>query len=78
MKRITPTQGLTLFFLIGLVILTLLFHGRIPLWHSLLFRYFGLIRSSLCPEMVMASKSDGKDGDIHLPFFSHPVCHPDL
>jgi membrane-associated phospholipid phosphatase len=43
MKRITPTQGLTLFFLIGLVILTLLFHGRIPLWHSLLFRYSVLL-----------------------------------
>jgi len=43
MKRIAPIQGLTFFFLIGLVILTLLFHGRIPPWHSLLLRYFVLL-----------------------------------
>lgn len=43
MKRIAPVQGLTFFFLIGLAILTLLFHGRIPAWHSLLFRYFVLL-----------------------------------
>jgi len=39
MRRITPTDGLTLFFLIGLILLTLIFKGRIPLWHSLVFRY---------------------------------------
>jgi len=43
MKRIAPIQGLTFFFLIGLVILTLLFNGRIPPWHSLLLRYFVLL-----------------------------------
>ena len=43
MKRIAPVQGLTFFFLIGLAILTLLFRGRIPAWHSLLFRYFVLL-----------------------------------
>lgn len=39
MKKIAPTQGLTFFFLIGLIMLTLVFHGRIPLWRSLLLRY---------------------------------------
>ena len=39
MKRFAPTQGLTFFFLIGLVILTIVFHDQIPRWHSLLFRY---------------------------------------
>jgi membrane-associated phospholipid phosphatase len=31
---------MTLFFLIGLILLTLIFRGRIPLWPSLIFRYF--------------------------------------
>lgn len=43
MKRIAPTQGLTLLFLMALSLLVLLFHSRIPLWRTLLFRYFLLI-----------------------------------
>jgi len=43
MKRIPPIQGLTLFFLIGLIILTLIFHRQIPLWRSLLLNYFILL-----------------------------------
>ncbi len=43
MKRIAPIQGLTLFFLIGLIILTLIFHRQIPLWRSLLLNYFILL-----------------------------------
>jgi hypothetical protein len=39
MKRLSLSEGLTLFFLIGLVLLTFLFRGRIPAWHSLVFRY---------------------------------------
>jgi membrane-associated phospholipid phosphatase len=39
MRRLAPFHGLTLFFLIGLIVLTLIFHGRIPQWHSLVFRY---------------------------------------
>ena len=39
MKRIAPYHGLTLFFLIGLILLTLFFRGQVPLWRSLLFRY---------------------------------------
>jgi membrane-associated phospholipid phosphatase len=40
MRRIASFHGLTLIFLIGLILLTLLFRERIPLWPSLLFRYF--------------------------------------
>jgi membrane-associated phospholipid phosphatase len=43
MKKISPLQGLTLFFIIGLVLLTLFFRSQIPLWRSLLFRYIALI-----------------------------------
>ena len=43
MKRITPIQGLTLIFLIGLILLTLIFQGQIPLWRSLLLRYAMLL-----------------------------------
>ena len=39
MKRITPIQGLTLFFLIGLFFLVLFFRNDLPLWRSLIFRY---------------------------------------
>jgi len=43
MKRFTPVQGLTLFFLICLLCLTIFFHSRIPLWHSLVLLYFMLL-----------------------------------
>jgi len=39
MRKISPVHGLTLFFLIGLILLTLVSKGQIPLWRSLLFRY---------------------------------------
>jgi membrane-associated phospholipid phosphatase len=38
-RRIDPIRGLTLVFLTGLTLLVLVFHGRIPLWRSLLLRY---------------------------------------
>jgi len=43
MRRVSPAQALTLFLLTGLVLLTLLFKGQIPLWRSLVFRYAILI-----------------------------------
>jgi len=46
MKRFTPIQGLTFFFLLGLALLTLLFKNLIPLWRSQLLFYamlFGLL-----------------------------------
>ncbi len=39
MKRLAPFHGLTLLFLAGLVLVTLIFRGQLPLWRSLLFRY---------------------------------------
>ena len=39
MRRIASFHGLTLFFLVGLMILTLFFRGRIPAWSALLMRY---------------------------------------
>ena len=62
MKRIAPVQGLTLFFLIGLAILTLLFHSRIPLWHSLLFRYFMLLSLLFALKLSWDRKATGKTG----------------
>ena len=39
MRKIGAHHGLTLLFLAGLIVLTLLFRQKIPLWHSLLLRY---------------------------------------
>ena len=39
MKRITPIHGLTLFLIIGLILLAVIFQGHLPLWRSLVFRY---------------------------------------
>jgi len=39
MRRINPIHGLTLLFLIGLILLVLFFRDQIPLWRSLLWRY---------------------------------------
>ncbi len=40
MRRLSPFHCLTLFFLTGLVLLVFFSRGRIPGWHSLVFRYF--------------------------------------
>jgi len=39
MKRFAPTEGLTLFFLIGLFLLVFFFRGQIPLWRPQLLFY---------------------------------------
>jgi len=62
MKRIAPTQGLTLFFLIGLVVLTLFFHGHIPRWHALLFRYFILLGLLFVLKLSWDRKAMGRAG----------------
>jgi len=67
MKRILPAQGLTLFFLTGLVILTLFFHGHIPRWHALLFRYFVLLGLLFGLKLSWDRKAMGKTGA----FFHH-------
>jgi len=38
-RRMDPTHGLTLFFLLGLIFLVLIVHHQLPLWRSLLLRY---------------------------------------
>ncbi len=43
MRRMAPTQGLTLLFLLALFFLVLIFHSRIPPWRTLLLRYFLLL-----------------------------------
>jgi len=39
MRRLSPFHWLTFFFLVGLSVLVFSFRGRIPAWHSLIFRY---------------------------------------
>jgi len=67
MKRIAPVQGLTLFFLIGLVLLTLFSRGQIPLWRSLLFRYMMLLGLLF----VLKLSSDRKMTGRMASFFHH-------
>ena len=66
MKRIVPIQGLALFFLIGLILLTLVFQGRIPLWRSLLLNYILLLGLLLAFKLSSDRKVIGKVGT-----FSH-------
>jgi membrane-associated phospholipid phosphatase len=67
MKRIAPTQRLTLFFLIGLILLTLFFHGQIPLWRSLLLRYAILMGLVFALKLSWDRKTIGQMGT----FFHH-------
>jgi membrane-associated phospholipid phosphatase len=67
MKRMTPTQGLTLFFLIGLILLTLVFQGRIPLWRSLLLNYAILLGLLFALTLSSSRKGIGKVST----FFQH-------
>jgi membrane-associated phospholipid phosphatase len=39
MRRIHPIHAVTLFFLLGLMLVVLLFRDQVPLWRALLFRY---------------------------------------
>jgi membrane-associated phospholipid phosphatase len=39
MRRIAPIQGLTFFFLSGLLLLVFIFRDQVPLWRSLVLRY---------------------------------------
>jgi membrane-associated phospholipid phosphatase len=67
MKRIVPTQGLTFFFLLGLILLTLFFHGQIPLWRSLLLRYAILMGLVFALKLSWDRKAIGQMGT----FFHH-------
>jgi len=58
MKKLSLIHALTLFFLIGLILLTLIFKGQIPLWRSLLLRYLML----MCLLFVLKLSSDRERG----------------
>lgn len=60
MRKITPIHGLTFFFLVGLILVTLIFKGHIPLWHSLLLRYLMLM--ALLFVLKIASDRKGRAG----------------
>ena len=68
MRRLPPIHGLTLFFLIGLIFLTLLFRGRIPLWHSLIFRYLLWIGLLFVIQLSSNQKRMGKFRDFVYTF----------
>jgi hypothetical protein len=68
MKRIAPVQGLTLLFLIGLIILDLIFRGQIPLWRSLLFRYTLLLGLLFVLKLSSDRKTMGKMGTLFQHF----------
>ncbi len=67
MKRIAPIHGLTLFFLIGLILLTLVFRSQIPLWRSLLLNYIILVGLLFALKLSSDRKVMGKIGT----FFYH-------
>ncbi len=67
MKKIAPVQGFPLFFLIGLILLTLVFRGQIPLWRSLLFRYAILLGLLFVLKLSSDRKVTGRMGT----FFDH-------
>jgi membrane-associated phospholipid phosphatase len=68
MRRISPTEGLTLIFLIGLSLLTLLSRGQIPLWRSLFFRYAILLGFFFALKLSSDGKWAGKVGTFFQPF----------
>lgn len=92
MKRISPVQWLTIFFLIGLSLLTLVFRGKILLWRSLLLNYLILLGLLFIFNLSSDRKVIGKAGSF-LHHFSPilfvvliyeslgdliPYLHPDI
>jgi membrane-associated phospholipid phosphatase len=67
MKRIVPIQGLALFFLIGLILLALVFRGQIPSWRSLLLNYIIFVGLFSAFKLSSDRKGIGKVGT----FFHH-------
>jgi membrane-associated phospholipid phosphatase len=68
MRRISPTEGLTIILLIGLSLLTFVFRGQIPLWRSLLFRYTILLVLLFVFKLSSGPKWVGKTGAFFHPF----------
>jgi membrane-associated phospholipid phosphatase len=68
MRRIAPIQGLTLFFLCGLILLTFIFQRQIPLWRSLLLRYTMLLGLLFVLKLSSDRKRRGKASEFFLHF----------
>ena len=68
MRRTSPSQGLTLFFLTGLFLLVLLFRDQIPLWRSLLFRYAVWIGLLFAFQLVSRQRRAGHLGSFLYDF----------
>ncbi len=68
MRRIAPVHWLTLFFLVGLCLLTLVFRGQIPLWRSLLFRYTFLLGLLFALKLSLNRKVVGRAGPFLYSF----------
>jgi membrane-associated phospholipid phosphatase len=68
MRRIAPIQGLTFFFLSGLILLTLIFQGQIPLWRSLLLRYTMLLGLLFVLKLSSDRKRIWKTSEFFLHF----------
>jgi len=68
MRRMAPFLGLTLLFLFGLIIVTLVLRGQIPRWHSLLLRY--ILWSGLAFALKLSSERNvmGKTGSFFHDF----------
>jgi len=64
MKRLTPTEGLTFFFLIGLFLLTFFFRGQIPLWRSQLLFYTLLLGLLFVLKISSDRKGSGGAGGL--------------
>lgn len=63
-KRIAPFHGLTLFFLCGLIVLVLLFRGKLPHGNGLLFRYLLWIGVLFVIHLSRVRNPAGKFQDI--------------
>jgi membrane-associated phospholipid phosphatase len=68
MRRISPTEGLTLFCLIGLILLTLIFRVQIPLYPSLLLRYAILLALLFLSKLSSGPRFAGRAGQFFYPF----------
>lgn len=64
MRRMAPVQGLTLFFLIGLVLLTILFRNQIPPWRSQLYFYAILLGLLFVLKIASERWSSGPIGNV--------------
>jgi membrane-associated phospholipid phosphatase len=63
-RRIAPYHVLTFLFLVGLIVVVLLFHGKLPHWRDLLFRYLLWIGLFFGIKVSSERKAMGRAGDF--------------